>query len=174
MLTESPTEILGASWGTDDQIIFGTARGGLMRVSGGGGEPEMLTTPDTAHGERGHLWPFVLPGREAVVFVISTGEPRADGQLAVLDLSTGRMARCVRCRSMPRRSRSPAIPFLWVRMSSSRTQARPTSASPIPGHWRMSLAVAGPTTRRWPWWVVTARSNPSRCLRAVSVAASVT
>ena len=89
MLTESPTEILGASWGTDDQIIFGTARGGLMRVSGGGGEPEMLTTPDTAHGERGHLWPFVLPGREAVVFVISTGEPRADGQLAVLDLSTG-------------------------------------------------------------------------------------
>ena len=40
MLTESPGIVVGASWGTDDQIIFGTFEGGLMRVSGGGGEPE--------------------------------------------------------------------------------------------------------------------------------------
>ena len=93
MVTESPGIISGASWGTDDQIIFGTAFGGLMRVSGGGGEPEMLTTPNTEEGEVDHLWPFIIPGREAVVFVISTGVPLATGQLAVLDLSTGDVTR---------------------------------------------------------------------------------
>ena len=34
--TEAPSFIRGASWGTDDQIIFGTIGGGLFRVSGGG------------------------------------------------------------------------------------------------------------------------------------------
>ena len=82
-LAESPNPILGASWGADDQIIFGTQGGGLFRVSGGGGEPEILTTPE--QGEN-HLWPFIIPGREAVVFVVSTVIPQTDGQLAVLDL----------------------------------------------------------------------------------------
>ena len=88
-LTESPSIIFGASWGTDDQIIFGTFDGGLFRVSGGGGEPEGLTTVDAEQGETTHRWPFVIPDREAVVFVISSGLPRTDGQLAVLDLATG-------------------------------------------------------------------------------------
>jgi Tol biopolymer transport system component len=32
-LTESPSAIFGASWGPDDQIVFGTERSGLFRVS---------------------------------------------------------------------------------------------------------------------------------------------
>ena len=92
-LTEAPAPILGASWGTDDQIIFGTFGGGLFRVSGGGGEPEPLTTPDAEQGEAGHLWPSIIADREAVVFVISAGSPLADGQLAVLDLSSGEITR---------------------------------------------------------------------------------
>ena len=35
-LTESPSPVLGASWGADDRIIFGTRDDGLFRVSGGG------------------------------------------------------------------------------------------------------------------------------------------
>ena len=93
MPTEVTGVIFGASWGTDDQIIFSPAGGELMRVSGGGGEPEMLTTPNTEEGEIRHATPFIIPGREAVVFVISTGEMLATGQLAVLDLSTGDVAR---------------------------------------------------------------------------------
>ena len=65
----------------------------MLRVSGGGGEPETLTTLDTEQGETHHTWPFIIPGREAVVFVISTGTPLTDGQLAVLDLSTGDVTR---------------------------------------------------------------------------------
>ena len=88
-LAESPRVIRGATWGTDDRIIFGTLGAGLFRVSGGGGELEILTTPDTEQGEVHHQWPFIIPGREAVVFVVSTGAPRADGQLAVLDFDSG-------------------------------------------------------------------------------------
>ena len=88
-LAESPNVIVGASWGADDQIIFGTAGGGLFRVSGGGGEPEALTTLDAEQGVVNHVWPSIIPGREAVVFVIATGPPLTTGQLAVLDLDSG-------------------------------------------------------------------------------------
>ena len=91
MLTDYSNILAGATWGTDDQIIFGTVGGELMRVSGGGGETETLTTLDTEQGDGSHLWPFVIPGREAVVFVIYTGS--LDGQLAVLDLDTGDVTR---------------------------------------------------------------------------------
>ncbi len=91
-VTESPNSIRGASWGRDDQIIFGTSAG-LFRVPGGGGEPEGLTTPDAEQGERSHFWPFVIPDANAVLFVVSTALPRTTGQLAVLDLDTGEVTR---------------------------------------------------------------------------------
>ena len=42
----------GASWSTDDTIIFATndADSGLLRVAAAGGEPEVLTTPNRAPG----------------------------------------------------------------------------------------------------------------------------
>ncbi len=92
-LTEAPSDIRGASWGTDDQIVFGTARAGLFRVSGGGGEPQPLTTLDAEQGDDSHTWPFIIPGHEAVLFVISTGEIRGTGQLAALDLDSEEVTR---------------------------------------------------------------------------------
>ena len=96
-LTEAPSAIRGASWGTHDQIIFGTIAAGLFRVSGGGGEPEALTALDTEQGEQSHRWPSIIPGREAVVFAVGTatggGGFLTSGQLAVLDLDTGVVTR---------------------------------------------------------------------------------
>ena len=37
---QSEADIVGASWGTDDNIIFGTEDAGLFRVSGSGGSPK--------------------------------------------------------------------------------------------------------------------------------------
>ena len=85
-LTEAPSPIFGASWGSDDQILFGGNRG-LFRVSGGGGEPEAVTTLDAEEGETGHMWPSIIPGTNAVLFTILTGSNNS-GQLAVLDLAT--------------------------------------------------------------------------------------
>jgi hypothetical protein len=54
----------GGSWGPDDTIVFATndEHSGLLRVSAAGGEPTVLTAPDTAHGEADHMFPTILPG----------------------------------------------------------------------------------------------------------------
>ena len=54
----------------------------------------VLTKPDRARGEGFHFWPEFLPGGEAVLFTIipATGgiDNGDNGQIAVLDLQTGR------------------------------------------------------------------------------------
>ena len=81
--------IFGASWGSDDTIVFATARnGGLWRVSAAGGTPQALTTPQ--EGEFSHRLPHVLPGGKAVIFTISKGAQRWDDtQVVVRSLETG-------------------------------------------------------------------------------------
>ena len=92
-LTEFDGIITSATWGTDDQIIFGSLTGGLFRVPGGGGEREVLTSPDADEGERSHINPSVIPGRQAVLFGITVGDGQARAQLAVLALDTGEITR---------------------------------------------------------------------------------
>ena len=90
---QSEGDIVGASCGMDDDIIFGTDDAGLFRVSGSGGDAEVLTTLDSEQGEARHTWPFIIPGRRAVLFVVSTGSVLTTGQLAVLDLESGDVTR---------------------------------------------------------------------------------
>ena len=90
-LTEFPSTIFGASWGTDDEIVFGSGAG-LFRVSASGGDPERLTTADREEGGDYHVWPSVIPGADAVVFVLAGQQP-FDGELAVLALDTGTVIR---------------------------------------------------------------------------------
>ena len=80
----------GASWGEDDTIVFASgSQVGLMQVSGNGGEPRPLTTPDDGR----HLWPTWLPGSEAVIYTTTSaaagGNPRSNGRVMLLDLATG-------------------------------------------------------------------------------------
>jgi hypothetical protein len=44
----------GASWGLDGNIILGGIDAGLSKVSGAGGTPQVLTTPDAKKGETDH------------------------------------------------------------------------------------------------------------------------
>ena len=92
-LTETQNQIFGASWGTDDWIIFGTAGAGLFRVPATGGDPEPLTTLDTDRDEGSHVWPAIIEEAHVVLFVIAAGTPPTAGQLAVLDLDTGAVTR---------------------------------------------------------------------------------
>ena len=90
----------GASWGPDDSIVFATSdlSTGLLRVAASGGEPEVLTRPDAAKGERDHYFPSVLPGARGVLFTITAGDV-ADRQVAVLDLKTGQRRTLIRSGS---------------------------------------------------------------------------
>jgi serine/threonine-protein kinase len=90
----------GASWGSDDRIVFAVAdpRTGLLSVPAGGGEPKVLTHADTAKGEATHAFPFVLPGDRAVLFTIfsSANNTLDNAQVAVLDLKTGQQKTLIR------------------------------------------------------------------------------
>ena len=91
----------GASWAADDSILFATSdrSSGILRVPAGGGETEVLTSPDAARGEEDHLFPSALPGKQAVLFTITNLGPD-DHRIAVYDLKT-REQRVVRSGSQP-------------------------------------------------------------------------
>jgi len=91
-LAEAPSPIRGVSWGAEDQIVFGTTDDGLLRVFADRGEPEALTT---LGGDEAHIWPSIIDGRGAVVFVITTrGIPALTlGRLAVVDLDSREVTR---------------------------------------------------------------------------------
>ena len=62
---------------------------GLLRVPSGGGPIEVLTRPNPSRHESDHLFPFILPGGNAVLFTLSAPSQRAPWQIALLDLGSG-------------------------------------------------------------------------------------
>jgi serine/threonine-protein kinase len=89
----------GASWGEDDTIIFATTETatGLLSVPATGGEPKVLTKPDTAAGEADHMYPSLIPGGRAVLFTITAVSGQVENaQIAVLNLETGQRTILVR------------------------------------------------------------------------------
>ncbi len=91
-ICENPATPAYANWGDDGNIVYGThdSSGELFRVSAGGGEPEVLTTPNVTAGERAHQAPLQLPGGRGVLFT-NVGAVMNTSQVAVLDFKTGRL-----------------------------------------------------------------------------------
>jgi serine/threonine-protein kinase len=87
-----PAQLRGATWGTDNTIVFATAdrAAGLLAVPASGGTPVALLRPDDAQHD--YRWPAMLPGARALLFTIaSTIVPvSTTSQIAVLDRKTGR------------------------------------------------------------------------------------
>jgi Tol biopolymer transport system component len=100
-ICDVPQMVAGASWGSDDSIVFASAGSGLMKVQASGGSPEPLTT--LQQGEQQHFWPQFLPGGEAVLFSANTPSgfrpaiaSLETGEHHVLEeLGAGRVARYV-------------------------------------------------------------------------------
>ena len=87
MICELPAALRGATWITDQAIVFATASGrGLMRVAATGGDPVVISTPE---GGGRHYWPSRLPGGVSILFSTSNGPSLDDDQIAVLDTATG-------------------------------------------------------------------------------------
>ena len=108
---------LGASWGDDDTIVFATndPASGLWQVPASGGEPTVLTKPDTPPGTNDHVFPSVLAGGRFVLFTIVTHQAEeeagaesgvrlravitagsAEPEVAILDRKTGQRKTLVR------------------------------------------------------------------------------
>ena len=75
----------GASWTTDNTILFGQGERGIWRVSGNGGTPENVIKVDT--GEFAH-GPQLLPGGRAVLFTLARERDWDAGQIVVQSLDT--------------------------------------------------------------------------------------
>lgn len=83
-----PDVATGGSWGSDNYIYFAPGpSSGLAKVSAAGGTPESITTPDLDRGEHGHWYPHLLPGGEALLFVVRKGG-WSDTRIAALSLET--------------------------------------------------------------------------------------
>ena len=87
-LCSLPGGMRGASWGSDDQIVFSMDNVGLLRVPAVGGTPEILTEPNREAGEMFHLRPHVLPESNAVLFTTWLGSTDLS-KVEVLLLDTG-------------------------------------------------------------------------------------
>src|SRR5262249_36321397 len=77
------------SWGDDGNIIAALDgnRGRLSRVASTAAAPMPVT--ELAQGEVGHAWPQVLPGSNAVLFTVYTGEGLEGSRIDVLSFATG-------------------------------------------------------------------------------------
>jgi serine/threonine-protein kinase len=101
-IAEASGTARGASWGSNDIIVFNPIEGsGLTRVSAAGGVPELVTTPNVMDGEVDHRFPEILPGGNAVVFTIWTGSIE-DAHIGVLSLKTGEVKRLLLEGTSPR------------------------------------------------------------------------
>lgn len=77
----------GASWGSDDTIVFGEGGGGVVRVSASGGTPEVLIAVDANKGEHAH-GPQILPDGRTVLFTLGH-RSWDDAQIVVQSLDSG-------------------------------------------------------------------------------------
>jgi serine/threonine-protein kinase len=90
-ICEAPGAVFGATWGSDETIIFSRGAQGLWRVSAGGGSPQPIITPDNTKGELKYLQPQILPGGQAVLFTVTHSilPTWDDTEIVVQSLATG-------------------------------------------------------------------------------------
>jgi Tol biopolymer transport system component len=93
----------GASWGDDGTILFAPAsNGGLWRVAAAGGKATQATTPESARGEDGHRWPFLLPGSKGALFSVQDPSGREEKRtIEAISLQGGERHTLLRGGSYP-------------------------------------------------------------------------
>jgi len=83
----------GISWGDGDKIVYTPSPGSpiFMVSASSGGEPQQITTFDSASGEASHRLPELLPGGDAVLFTIKTKfiSRFSEAKIAAVKISTG-------------------------------------------------------------------------------------
>ena len=96
-VTDTPTGLSGASWGSDNFIyVDGSGPSGLLRIEAKrGAKPEQFTELDTATREVDHTWPDVLPNGKGVLFTVTFNGRNVEERgishaIAVADIPSGK------------------------------------------------------------------------------------
>jgi len=82
------TDLLGADWGEDGQIVAATHYGVLSRIPAAGGEPKLLL--DLSSAAVAPLWPQLLPGGERVLVTVTSPNGFDDATLEVVSMRDGK------------------------------------------------------------------------------------
>jgi eukaryotic-like serine/threonine-protein kinase len=83
----SVVPFITGAW-NDNTVVFSVGPSGLYRVPATGGQPERLTTLETARQDNYHSWPQFLPDKRLLLFV-RTEDPKTTGMyVRSLDAST--------------------------------------------------------------------------------------
>ena len=133
-LCDVPDGLVGTDWQGHAAIIFGTPRGGIMRVPAGGGTPEIVAAVDEASKNVSYRWPHVLPDGESVVFTVWSGA-FATAQVAIASLES-REVRTLVPGSYPRVTPGGHLLFsraqsLWAMAFDSASMAVEGEAVPV-------------------------------------------
>ena len=91
-VADLPGTSRGASWGPDNSMIVSVRSEGLVRVPAGGGEAEVVATPDDG---REYWYPQILPGGRTVLFTASSATPDS-GDVLALNLDTREQTTVIR------------------------------------------------------------------------------
>ncbi len=97
VVADVPGLAFGATWGTNDTIVFRTEKG-LLEVPAAGGEPRLLLQADTSRAES-YLFPHYLPDAKVLLLQIRT---KGVDRLGALTLATGKLTRFEQPGSNPR------------------------------------------------------------------------
>ena len=68
-------DFAGGQWTRDGAILYGRARGGLMKVPASGGTPVAVTDLDGARNETGHSYPAMLPDGRRFLYIRASRNP---------------------------------------------------------------------------------------------------
>jgi len=83
----------GLDWGSDGRL-YAVGNEGLLRIDLARATKEAVALPDSARGDRGFLWPHVLPGARGALVTIMRRQGSADpgrAFIGVADFSTRRV-----------------------------------------------------------------------------------
>jgi len=81
------TDLLGADWGEDGEIVAATRYGVLSRIPAAGGEPSVLL--DLTSLARAPLWPQLLPGGDRALVTVTSPNGFDDATLEVVSVRDG-------------------------------------------------------------------------------------
>jgi len=129
----------GVTWLDENTLVYSPeAVGGLMLVSASGGEPKVLSTPDSSKAERSHRWPLALPGGKTVLFTVgllSSPDDYDGSDIDAVAVGTGERHTVLRRASMA--LIAPGGDLLFARGGSMYAQtfddeAVQTTGTPVP------------------------------------------
>jgi len=93
VLADAPSALGGLAWPDARRILYSPTPGvGIWEVSPAGGETKKLTEPDVSEGEASHVWPFMVPGTNLLLYAaeIEAADTFDAARIYAFDLSSGR------------------------------------------------------------------------------------